>query len=63
MGDSWDINNFKQALVADKRTNYKPTFGAMRHSPTNDRGVIADVRVIDVEKRRTKEHSNSRNYV
>lgn len=35
----------------------------MRHSPTNDRGVIADVKVIDVEKRRTKEHSNSKNYV
>ena len=63
MGDPWNINNFKQALVDEKRSNYKPTFGAMRHSPTNDRGVIADVKVIDVEKRRSKEHSNSKNYV
>lgn len=63
MGDPWDINNFKQAFVAEKGTNYKPTFGAMRHSPTNERGVIADVKVIDVEKRRAKEHSNSKNYV
>lgn len=63
MGDPWDINNFKQAFVSEIGTNYKPTFGAMRHSPTNERGVIADVKVIDVEKRRAKEHSNSKNYV
>lgn len=63
MGDSWNINNFKQALVDEKRSNYKATFGAMRHSPTNERGVLADVKVIDVEKRRSKEHSNSKNYV
>lgn len=61
MGDSWNINNFKQALVDEKRSNYKATFGAMRHSP-NERGVLADVKVIDVEKRRSKEHSNSKNY-
>lgn len=63
MGESWDVNNFKQALVADKGQNYKPTFGAMRQSPTNERGVIADVKVVDVEKRRSKEHSGSKNYV
>ena len=63
MGDPWNINNFKQALVDEKRSNYKPTFGAMRHSPTNERGVIADVKVIDVEKRRSKEHSSNKNYV
>lgn len=63
MGDPWNINNFKQALVDEKRSNYKPTFGAMRHSPTNERGVIADVKVINVEKRRSKEHSSNKNYV
>ena len=63
MGDSWNINNVKQALVDEKRSNYKATFGAMRHSPTTERGVLADVKVIDVEKRRSKEHSNSKNYV
>ena len=63
MGDSWNINNFKQVLVDEKRSNYKATFGAMRHSPPNERGILADVKVIDVEKRRSKEHSNSKNYV
>lgn len=63
MGESWDVNNFKQGLGAEKGQNYKPTFGAMRQLSTNERGVIADVKVVDVEKRRSKEHSGSKNYV
>lgn len=62
MGESWDVNNFKQGLGAEKGQNYKPTFGAMRQLSTNERGVIADVKVVDVEKRRSKEHSGSKNY-
>ncbi|PFX31728.1 SH3 and PX domain-containing protein 2B [Stylophora pistillata] len=62
MGESWDVNNFKQGLVADKGQNYKPTFGAMRQLSTNERGVIADVKVVDAEKRRSKEHSGSKSY-
>ena len=63
MGESWDVNNFKQGLVADKGQNYKHTFGAMRQLSTNERGVIADVKVVDAEKRRSKEHSGSKSYV
>lgn len=34
----------------------------MRHSPTNEKSAIAEVKVVDVEKRRTKD-SSGKNYV
>lgn len=38
-------------------------FGVMRYLFINERGVFVDVKVIDVEKWKSKEYFNSKNYV
>ena len=35
----------------------------MRQSPTNEKGAITDVKVVDVEKRKTKDSGSAKNYV
>ena len=35
----------------------------MRQSPTNEKGAIMDVKVVDVEKRKTKDSGSAKNYV
>ncbi|CAH3013725.1 unnamed protein product [Porites evermanni] len=34
----------------------------MRQSPTNEKGAITDVKVVDVEKRKTKDSGSAKNY-
>lgn len=35
----------------------------MRQSPSNEKGAITDVKVVDVEKRKTKDSGSAKNYV